>query len=89
VKLTPLNIVTSLGLVAGVLLTFSPDPPMPVQKDINHIMVVLSFLTAVVAFISDLIFRKFIPEVKRLWLVESSLIVFTVILVVILKISTS
>jgi hypothetical protein len=86
-KLTPLNIVTSIGLVAGVLLIFGPETPLPVQKDINHVIILLSFLTAVIAFISDLIFRKFIPEVKRLWIVESALIIFTVVLIIILKAS--
>jgi hypothetical protein len=84
-KLTPLNIVTSIGLVAGVLLIFGPEAPLPAQKGINHIIVLLSFLTAVIAFISDLIFRKFIQEVKRLWVVESALIIFTVVLIILLR----
>lgn len=88
-KLTPLNIISSIGLVAGVMLMLSPKPALPIQGDMNTLVVVLIFLTAVIAFISDLIFRKFIPQIKRLWIIESALIAFTIILIIILKISTT
>jgi len=86
-KLTPLNIVTSGCLVLALLLFFSPDKQLPVQKGMNGLLVGLCVLTAIIAFISDLIFRKFIPLLGKLWIVECALIVFTVVLMVILKVT--
>jgi hypothetical protein len=86
-KLTPLNIVTSGCLVLALLLFFSPDEQLPVQKGMNGLLIGLCVLTAIIAFISDLIFRKFIPLLGKLWIVECALIVFTVVLMVILKVT--
>lgn len=84
-KLTPLNIITSVCLVLAVMLLFSPSPQFPVQKGMNGLIVGLCFLAAIIAFISDLIFRKFIPLLRNLWLVECAFIVFTLVLMVVLK----
>jgi len=85
-KLTPLNIITSGCLVMGVYLLISPAQKMPVQNEMNRLITGLSFLAAIIAFISDLIFRKFIPLLRNLWVVECAFIVFTIALTVILKI---
>ncbi|WP_158795258.1 hypothetical protein [Pedobacter sp. L105] len=84
-KLTPLNIATSACLVLGGFLLISPAQQMPVQKGINGMVIGLCFLAAIIAFISDLIFRKFIPLLRNLWVVECAFIVFTLVLMVIMK----
>jgi len=86
-KLTPLNIITSAALVLALVMLFSPDQHNPVQKGMNGLLTGLCFLAAIIAFISDLIFRKFIPLLRNLWIVECAFIVFTLVLMVILKIT--
>jgi hypothetical protein len=66
---------------------FSPGQQVPVQKGMNTLLTGLSFLAAIIAFISDLIFRKFIPLLRNLWVVECAFIVFTLFLMVVLKLT--
>jgi hypothetical protein len=84
-KLTPLNIITSAALVTGAYLLISNAEKLPVQQGMNNLIAGLCFLTAIIAFISDLIFRKFIPLLRNLWVVECAFIVFTVVLTAVLK----
>jgi len=51
------------------------------------LMAGLSVIAAIVSFISDQIFRKFIPNVKKLWVVEGVLVIFIIILILIIKTS--
>lgn len=83
VKLTPLNIVSALALVTGVLYLWNRKTPQHV--DVSGILAAFCLLVAVIAFVSDLIFRKFIPSLKKLWIIESVLIVFIVILIFLIK----
>lgn len=87
VKLTPLNIVSALCLVVAVMLLLDKKASVPQYVDVTGLLSGFSFLTAVIAFISDQIFRKFIPSLKKLWIIESVLIVFIVILIFIIKAS--
>jgi hypothetical protein len=87
VKLTPLNLVSALGLVSAVLSLWYRKSPQ--QVDVSGILAGFSFLVALIAFVSDLIFRRFIPSLKKLWIIESVLIVFIIILIFIIKVSTS
>jgi len=81
--------VTSGCLVVALLMLFSPGEQLPVQKGVNGLLTGLCFLAAIIAFISDLIFRKFIPLLRNLWVVECAFIVFTIVLMVILKITVA
>ena len=88
IKLTPLNIVSAIGLVtAVVLLTCKNLAHKPCYVDMTGWAITFGFLIFVIAFISDLIFRKFIPELKKIWIVEGVLLIFTVLLIYILKVS--
>lgn len=90
VKLTPLNIVSAICLVIAVLLLINKkEEGNPKYVDITGILVGFSFLTAVVAFISDQIFRRFILNLKKLWVVEGMLVIFITILIFIIKASIS
>lgn len=84
-KLTPLNIVSAICLVAGAMILTKPAAANPVQVNMNGLWAGLCMLTAIIAFISDLIFRKFIPLLRKLWVVEGMLILMTVVLMLILK----
>lgn len=84
-KLTPLNIITSGCLVMGIYLLIMPESPIPVEKGMKGLVTGLYFLGAIIAFISDLIFRKFIPLTRNLWVVQCAFLVFSLVLIVILK----
>lgn len=90
VRLTPLNIVSAICLVIAIMLLINKkDEGNPKYVDITGILIGFSFLTAVVAFISDQIFRRFILNLKKLWVVEGVLIIFIIILIFIIKASIS
>lgn len=90
VKLTPLNIVSAICLVIGIMLLINKkEEGNPKYVDITGILIGFSFLTAIVAFISDQIFRRFILNLKKLWVVEGVLIIFIIILIFIIKASIS
>lgn len=87
-KLTPLNIVSAIFLVLAVVLLFEKKaPPAAKTINLNPILIGFSFLIVLVSFISDQIFRKFIPQLKNLWVIECAFIVFTLVLIFIIKVS--
>lgn len=71
----------------GGYLLINSQEKLPIQHGMNNLIVGLCFLAAIIAFISDLIFRKFIPLLRNLWVVECAFIVFTVALTVILRLT--
>ncbi|WP_316749481.1 hypothetical protein [Pedobacter gandavensis] len=88
VKLTPLNIISAIFLTIAAVLVFEKRTPSNSHIiDIQPILIGFSLLIAVVAFISDQIFRKFIPELKKIWIIECTVILFTVLLFIIIKVS--
>lgn len=88
-RLTPLNIISAIGLVAGVWFIIDKPGQGSPHVDVSGLIIGLCFILAIVAFISDQIFRKFIPELRNLWVIEGAFIVFTLILMFILKVSIS
>lgn len=88
VKLTPLNIISAVCITTAAVLLFEKRPePHAHTINLQPILIGFSLLIAVIAFISDQIFRKFIPELKKIWIVECTVILFTVLLFVIIKVS--
>ncbi|EDM38713.1 hypothetical protein PBAL39_21610 [Pedobacter sp. BAL39] len=90
-KLTPLNIVSAVFLTIAVLLLLEDNKPRgtAMYLNISGILIGFSFLVAVIAFISDQIFRRFVPELKKIWILESFFVFFTVLLIIIIKVSVS
>ena len=84
VKLTPLNIVSALCLVIAGLLLFSRKEQQVGHPHFTMLLAGVNGLAAVTFFISDLIFRRFIPSLKKLWVVEGVLVVFILVLVLII-----
>jgi len=90
VKLTPLNLVSAACLVASVMLFSNKTQSHgPQQIDISGMLAWFGLLVAVVFFISDQIFRRIITNLGKLWLIESILIIFIIILIFIIKASIS
>ncbi|WP_235964605.1 hypothetical protein [Pedobacter gandavensis] len=88
VKLTPLNIISAIFITIAVVLLFEKRPPVHAHViDLQPILIGFSLAIAVVAFVSDQIFRKFIPELKKIWIIECTVILFTILLFIIIKVS--
>lgn len=88
VKLTPLNIITAVCLVGCVLLIFDKSTAVgPVNRAFNGLWIGICLLGALISFLSDMIFRKFIPVLRNLWVIECAFVVFTLVFLFILKIS--
>lgn len=88
VKLTPLNIISAVFLTIAVVMLFEKRPPVNAHViNLYPILIGFSLLIVVIAFVSDQIFRKFIPELKKIWIVECTVILFTILLFIIIKVS--
>lgn len=88
-RLTPLNIVSAVFLVIAIYLLLEKKQPRGTAMYINlsGMLVGFSFLIAIVCFISDQIFRKFVPELKKIWILECFFVAITLLLIFIIKIS--
>jgi len=84
-RITPLNIVSaiSLGLVVANILSSKNNAPK--QIDMSGFYLLILGCLILVTFITDLVFRYTLKDLKRIWIVESVFIVITVILMVILQ----
>jgi len=88
VKLTPLNVVSAICITGAILLLVNKRQSLQETPNaLIDLMTGLSVLAAIISFISDQIFRKFIPSVKKLWVVEGVLVSFIIILILIIKTS--
>lgn len=86
IRITPLNLVSAMALIFGVLLAFdalkffqAPNPAM------RWIMVVLCALIVVVTFFSDMLFRKTFRSLGKIWVVELAMLVLTFITLLFIK----
>ncbi len=84
-RLTPLNIVTALSLALFIVLLFQPKTDGPRHIDVSIFYKFLLGGLVIVCFICDLIFRFALKDLKKIWIVESILVVITVILFLILQ----
>jgi len=86
IKLTPLNIITALSLTLGVVVLFQKQVMInPVEQSMKGLWIAICLLAAVISFLSDQIFRKFIPLLRNIWVIECAFIVFTIVLVFLFK----
>lgn len=79
-RLTPLNIVTSVLLVSIVYLLLFPD-----EHGWRYLGAIPLAAMLLVSFISDLLFRRLIVDLKRIWLFELLFLIFVVILILLIK----
>lgn len=85
-RLTPLNIITSLGFVF-LAISFFEVRPAGGLANINmgpFYKIILSSLI-LVSIVTDLIFRFIFKNLKKIWFVELFFIAFTIILFLILQ----
>lgn len=79
-RLTPLNIVTSLLIVSTIFLPLSPDGNL--FRKIGGIPFIILII---LSFITDQVFRRYIPELKRIWLIELLFLIFVAVLTILIK----
>ncbi|WP_207425425.1 hypothetical protein [Pedobacter sp. SYSU D00535] len=79
-KLTPLNILTSAFFVAAIYSLLFPK-----SGDWGQMGSMPFWIFALFAFISDLIFRTYVKEIKRIWIVEMAFIIFAGVLVILVQ----
>jgi hypothetical protein len=87
IRLTPFNIVSAICLVFVGWLLIQEQPKGPRHVDMTGFFIGLGVVSAIAAFISDFVFRRFISSLVKLWIVEGMVVVFIVILIFIIKAS--
>jgi len=84
-RITPLNIIGAVGLGLAAFNILSPKGNAPRHIDISGFYLLILGCLILVTFITDLIFRFTLKDLKRIWIVESVFIVFAAILMLILQ----
>ncbi|MDN3588396.1 hypothetical protein QWY86_17060 [Pedobacter aquatilis] len=84
-RVTPLNIISAVSLGLVVVNIFSSKSDAPKQIDMSGFYLLILACLILVTFITDLVFRFTLKDLKKIWIVESIFIVITVILMVILQ----
>lgn len=79
-RLTPLNILSSVLLVSLVYLLIFPD-----ENGWRYLGSIPLVLMLFVSLGSDLIFRRLIVDLKRIWLFELLFLIFVVILILLIQ----
>ncbi|MFN0257027.1 hypothetical protein [Pedobacter ureilyticus] len=86
VKLTPLNIVSALSIMAVAGLIVDKSWLLaPANHERKGLFIAFGVLVFFVSFLCDQIFRKFIPTLARLWLVQLMVVILAVVFVLVLK----
>lgn len=84
-RITPLNIIGAAGLGLAAFNILSPKDSTPRHIDMSGFYLLILGCLILVTFVTDLIFRFTLKDLKRIWIVESIFIVITVILMVIIQ----
>lgn len=84
-RLTPLNIVTALGITFLAVSFFQPKTTGIGQVQMGTFYQLIFAALIVVTIITDLIFRFTLKDLKRIWLVEMVFVVLTIVLFLILQ----
>ncbi|WP_343524454.1 hypothetical protein [Pedobacter sp.] len=84
-RVTPLNIIGAIGLSLMAVGLFSEKSTVPGQINLSGFyLLILAWLVAV-TFVTDLIFRFTLKDIKRIWVIELIFIVIAAILMLILQ----
>lgn len=79
-RLTPLNILSSVLLVSLAYLLLFPD-----NNGWRYLGSVPLVVLLLISLISDLLFRRLIVDLKRIWLFELLFLIFVVVLMVLIR----
>lgn len=85
-RLTPLNIIASLGFVFLVLSFFSYNSgALLIKVGMEALYRIILACLVLVAIVTDLIFRFLFKDLKRIWFVEIIFISLTIIIFLLLQ----
>ena len=84
-RITPLNIIGAIGLGLAAFTILSPKDHAPRHVDFSGFYLLILGCLILVTFITDLIFRFTLKDLKKIWIVESIFIVITVVLMLIIQ----
>ncbi len=79
-RLTPLNILSSVVLVSLAYLLLFPD-----ENGWRYLGSIPLVVLLFISLISDLLFRRLIVDLKRIWLFELLFLIFVVVLIVLIR----
>jgi len=85
IRITPLNIVSAIGLGLVAVNLVSEKSTAPRQVDMNGFYLLILGCLILVTFITDMIFRFTLKDIKRIWVVELIFIFIAAILMLILQ----
>jgi len=84
-RVTPLNIVSAIGLGLVVVNLFSEKSTAPRHVNMDGFYLLVLGCLILVTFITDMIFRFTLKDIKRIWIVELIFIFIAAILMLILQ----
>jgi hypothetical protein len=84
-RVTPLNIVSAIGLGLVIVNLFSEKSAAPRHVNLDGFYLLILGCLIVVTFITDMIFRFTLKDIKRIWIVELVFIVIAAVLMLILQ----
>ncbi|MCZ4223608.1 hypothetical protein [Pedobacter rhodius] len=84
-RITPLNIIGAVGLGLAAFNILSPKDNTPRHIDMSGFYLLILGCLILVTFITDLIFRFTLKDLKKIWIVESVFIIITAILTLIIQ----
>jgi len=80
-RLTPLNILSSVLLVSIGYLLIYPD-----ENGWRYLGAIPLGILLIISLVSDLWFRRLIVDLKRIWLFEVLFLIFVVVLILLIRI---
>lgn len=78
-RLTPLNVVSAALLVALVYPLVNPN------NSEKLLSAVLLLILVIICAVADIVFRGFLRDLKRIWIVETIFVIFVAILLLIFR----
>ncbi|WP_029275371.1 hypothetical protein [Pedobacter borealis] len=84
-RITPLNIVSAIGLGLVAVNLVSEKSTAPRHVDMSGFYLLILGCLILVTFITDMIFRFTLKDIKRIWVVELIFIVIAAVLMLILQ----
>lgn len=79
-RLTPLNIVSSILIVGIAYMLLFPD-----ENGWRFLGAVSMFVIAALTFVTDLLFRRFVKDLKRIWIIEAVFLIFVAVFMLLLR----
>ncbi|WP_256012546.1 hypothetical protein [Desertivirga xinjiangensis] len=79
-KLSPLNILTSVSLVSSVYLLLFPD-----ASGWRKLGAIPLLGVGLLSFIIDVFFKTYIKDIKRIWIVELAFLIFAAVLLIFIR----